>query len=62
MTRSGASSIMICLVFSVSLPGCGPFVERHDVTQETAARLETEMGQGSPREGRMRHRSRTQRG
>ena len=43
MTRSGAASLMICLVFSVFLPGCGPFVERHEVTQETAARLETEI-------------------
>lgn len=39
-----------CLVVTVALSGCGPFVERHEVTQETAARLDDEIKVYEPAE------------
>jgi len=41
---------LTCLVVSAALSGCGPFVERHEVTRETAARLDDEIKVYEPAE------------
>jgi uncharacterized protein YbjQ (UPF0145 family) len=39
-----------CLVLSAALSGCGTFVETHEVTQETTARLDDEIRVYQPAE------------